>query len=463
MSTGGQSKVINKVTLDTTPAESSIIALRRRIEEGLRGVTSTAQVVTGATGRRTKAQQDVPFTMAGGGEGVTRITAETMSVEESILDARKSVADAVKRSSKHTKQRLKDRQQREAQQIKDEDLFAKDRQKAVKDRVAAENRQERDENWLIRDRDKAAKKTASDTAAARREEISDRKRRFARRRRINQRRDAADKAEEAAVRKRGMDQSRRMMGVAGVATAAAMPISGFSPLTIGFASMSGIGFGIAAGVAVLGRAVFDINSILVKWREELIKSAEAAGTVTKAYKDQKARLDVLDLALGGSMAAASMLEMQRLQNARISRLPQLEQAGGVGKYFTGIFRGVGDIIRAEVGRALPFGETKSAEQILREGLANFLINQPFQSAFVGPEALNARIQQAAMSRGDVERERTIRAFEDNIKATIDNTETLRKITRAQELSDPLIFLPISPSGVAAEVGRRFSSPIIFTE
>ena len=69
---------------------------------------------------------------------------------------------------------------------------------------------------------------------------------------------------------------------------------GFTPLTIGFASMSGVGFGVAAAVAVFVRGIFDINAAMLKFRKEMISSAEAAKGVSREYRNQRSEMDALD-------------------------------------------------------------------------------------------------------------------------------------------------------------------------
>ncbi|GAG02478.1 unnamed protein product, partial [marine sediment metagenome] len=167
---------------------------------------------------------------------------------------------------------------------------------------AAEKRllqQAKDEDWL-----------ANDQKRERQEEIADRRHRFSRRKRVRQvrARTEADLEKDRIDRER--TTSRRMMGIAGIATAATMPISGFTPLTIGFASMSGVGFGAGAAVAVMGRAAFDASKALNKWQDELIESAKSIGAVTDRFKELDARQQARGIIQG---AIASNQATERME------------------------------------------------------------------------------------------------------------------------------------------------------
>ena len=103
---------------------------------------------------------------------------------------------------------------------------------------------------------------------------------------------------EKARQTRDMQMSRQMMGFAGVGTALSMPISGFTPLTIGFASMSGTGFGVAAAGAVMIRALFDITKGLNKLQDSFAEAAISSNAVSDGFKLQKNTFEAIKTAQG---------------------------------------------------------------------------------------------------------------------------------------------------------------------
>lgn len=244
--------------------------------------------------------------------------------------------------------------------------------------------------------------------------------------------------------------SRQMMGYAGIATALTMPISGFTPLTIGFASMSGVGFGVGAGAAVMVRATLDVTKALNKFQDSLKDMAVAAKAVSDRYEEQdlmmKAqgigqgflaaeqsadRLEEWNKKLSESTKSISILNEAWGQfRLDISSLGQTFVTGGAGsrdmwKDLGRILGTVGGVAGRRIGPMIAggffdrgtvaFGERRAA---LEEQLNNLKAGGKFNAAFVGPEQLYQRIQQAAVSRKDKTEEQLkyqIKVWEELVK------------------------------------------------
>jgi hypothetical protein len=277
-------------------------------------------------------------------------------------------------------------------------------QRRMADARRREAQQERDENWLIKDLARQRKDTENNRV------------------------------------RRGQEMSRMMMGGAGVLTAATMPISGFTPLTIGFASMSGIGFGVAAAAAVYVRALFDSAKALNKVQTSLLKLAESSEMVSERYERQRDTMKAIGAAQGflvgeqtadrlkkwnvaieeniGKMAVANEAWGRlRMEFSDFSRMLAVGALGGgelgnrasyrrlgamVGAPGGALGRWLGRIIGGNLFQA---GQENLASRIpaLEEHLRN-LEKGTFQAAFVGPEDLYNRIQKAAASVKPEEKE-----------------------------------------------------------
>ena len=263
------------------------------------------------------------------------------------------------------------------------------------------------------------------------------------RQRLEEKRDKARQAEEDA--KLGMSpmeryRSRQMMGFAGIATAATMPISGFTPLTIGFASMSGIGFGIGAAGAVFIRALIDSSKALNKAQDNLLSLAESSDAVSDRFKEQQAsmratgavqgflvgeqtsdRLEKWNAALDKNIGAMSVaneawgqlrMDLSDFGRAITMSILGVDEDAPFGK--RGNYQALGNVIGYAIGGTLGsiigskkggqyFGEGLEAfagrKDVIAEQLANARAGN-FNAQFVKPEDVFNRMQQRLSSRKD---------------------------------------------------------------
>jgi hypothetical protein len=427
MSTGGaSSRVVIPIGVEDAGAVNRIEALRAKLANELRKLQTVAQQVAIQSGQRAVLTEKVPFSIRPRDPTTGRFVSGEALTGEAKITAEFDPAKEQQEIAQNARQRRRRRRTRARLQARAD----AEADKRIRARIAAENQQARDENTADRMQD-----------ADRRAEIAARRRSFSRRKRARTATAQAEAATEKLRRDREMRQSRMMMGGAGVLTALTMPISGFTPLTVGFASMSGIGFGVAAGFAVLVRGSIDATRALNTFQDKLAESAISANAVSDAFKNQQMRMEARGVAQGFLATEQRLSRMKKwddMLGKNIKTLSVMNESWGqfrgdlsdIGRNMVNTFTGgtVGgarrlamDIggafspspiflrpIKEYIGSLFDRGTLALAQRgpAIDEAIRNLRERDAFRSTIVSPEDFYNRIATAGLSR-DPKREKQL--------------------------------------------------------
>jgi hypothetical protein len=449
------SKVNIPVGMQTTAVKREIDDLIAYADKKRKQQEAAVEAIARKTGeavrKRTKIPVDIPASrhpagtidpvtgkkiggqFAPGFKGEVVIDTQIKSAADRAREAEKQAFKEREKTAKLTAEGAKKRREWEAEvgaanKKAYKDFHTRKREEGIAREKAAKEQRRADE-----EREKQGRKQEKNEDLVTREQLQDvqRRRKF-RRRLATARQKREDDSLNMTSRQRYM--SRMMMGGAGVLTAATMPISGFSPLTVGFASMSGIGFGVAAGFAVMGRAVFDISKALAEWRKELLESAESMGAVSRAYKNQKAQMEGVDIVLGNVISQVTRENNRTLTTSRVVNFEGLQRAGKTFELWSVRWQVFMDALKRSIG---DFGGSgaESYADAARRSIRDVLASQPFQAAAVKPEQMFQRIQLAAMSR----RDDPVAKFIEGQEKLIAQAENISKHTERQAALADAIF------------------------